>query len=184
MDDTHPSSATDRETAETARNSPAPPPQLKTRDEQMSFLVSTIPWMEKNISVILLNQKSLERIVEKKCHDLDVKVTELTTSVQRLQHEVDSVKIPRSDDEYDDDDDSPLRTTTRFTTQTRSATVPVLEERLSPSTQASAPAPAPPLSTLPAPALATSTEAFVYVLALVYSNFSYRRISCPEKCLD
>ncbi|KAI4992120.1 hypothetical protein ZWY2020_041983 [Hordeum vulgare] len=65
MDDTHPSSTTAREVAEAARNAPGPPPQLKTRDEQMSFLVSTIRGMEKNTSEILLNQKSLERIVEK-----------------------------------------------------------------------------------------------------------------------
>ena len=121
MDDTHPSSATAREVAEAARNAPGPPPQLKTRDEQMSFLVSTIRGMEKNIFEILLNQKSLERIVETKFHDLDVKVTELTTTVKQLHHEVDSVHIPCSNDE--DDDDSPLRTTTRFSTHTRSAAV-------------------------------------------------------------
>ncbi|KAE8783779.1 pumilio-like protein 1 [Hordeum vulgare] len=128
MDDTHSSSATAREAAqavavEAARNAPTPPPQLKTRDEQMSFLISTIRGMEKNISEILLNQKNLERIMKMKFHDLDVKVTELTTTVEQLQHEVDLGKIPRSDvedDDDDDDDDSPLRTTTQFMTHTRS----------------------------------------------------------------
>ncbi|KAE8782944.1 hypothetical protein D1007_43636 [Hordeum vulgare] len=86
MDDTHPSSATAREaieatSAEASRNAPAPPHKLKTRDEQMSFLVSAIQGMEKNISEILLNHKSLDRIVETKFHDLDVKVTELSTTV-------------------------------------------------------------------------------------------------------
>ncbi|KAE8819493.1 nucleolysin tiar [Hordeum vulgare] len=82
--------------------------ELKTRDEQMSFLVSTIQGMEKNISEILLKHKSLERIVETKFHDLDVKVTELTTTIQQLQHEVDSVKIPCLDDDAGDDDDDSL----------------------------------------------------------------------------
>ncbi|KAE8810090.1 hypothetical protein D1007_13148 [Hordeum vulgare] len=65
MDHTHPSSATSREAAEAvavkaARNARAPPPQLRTIDDQMSFLVSTIRGMEKNISEIFLNQKSRE----------------------------------------------------------------------------------------------------------------------------
>ncbi|KAE8781486.1 hypothetical protein D1007_45268 [Hordeum vulgare] len=78
--------ATAREAAqaEASRNAPAPTPQLRTRDEQMSFLVGTIQGMEKKISEIFLNYKSLERIVETKFHDLDVKVTELTTIVEHL----------------------------------------------------------------------------------------------------
>ncbi|KAE8798879.1 nucleolysin tiar [Hordeum vulgare] len=89
-------------------------PQFKTRDEQMSFLVNTIQGMEKDTSNFFPNQKSLERIVDTKFHELDVKATELTTIVQQLQHEVDSVKISHSDDEDDDDDDddSPLCTIT------------------------------------------------------------------------
>ncbi|KAE8791972.1 Pumilio-like protein 1 [Hordeum vulgare] len=108
----------------------------------MSFLVSTIQGMEKKVFEILLNQKSLERLVESKFHDLDVKVMELTTTVEKLQHEVDYVKIPHSSS---DDEESPLPTTTQFRTQTRSTRVPVLEARASSSAQASAPAPAPPL---------------------------------------
>ncbi|KAI5013941.1 hypothetical protein ZWY2020_055331 [Hordeum vulgare] len=140
MNDTHPSSATAREAqeaaaVEAAKNAPAPPPQLKTTQELMSFLFSTIRGTEKNISEILLNQKSLERIVETKFHDLDVKVTELTTTVKQLQHEVDSVQTPR----LDDDDDSPLCTTTRFLTHTMSADVPIQEDRPSSLAQASTP---------------------------------------------
>ncbi|KAE8803480.1 hypothetical protein D1007_20711 [Hordeum vulgare] len=69
---------------EAARYAPAPTPHLKTRDEHMSFLVSTIQGMEKKVSEILLNQKSLERIVETKFPDLDVKVTELTTTLEKF----------------------------------------------------------------------------------------------------
>ncbi|KAE8818232.1 nucleolysin tiar [Hordeum vulgare] len=80
--------------AEAARNRPPPVAQLKTQDEQMTFLVSSVQGMEKNIQEILQSQKSLERVVETKVHDMDVKVTELTTIVKQLQHEVDSVEIP------------------------------------------------------------------------------------------
>ncbi|KAE8787399.1 hypothetical protein D1007_38672 [Hordeum vulgare] len=77
----------------------------------MSFLVSTIQGMEKKVSDILLNQKSLERIVETKFHDMDVKVKELITTIEHIHHEVDSMKIPRSSS---DDEESSLPTTTQF----------------------------------------------------------------------
>ncbi|KAE8796150.1 hypothetical protein D1007_28857 [Hordeum vulgare] len=71
------------------------------------------------------NQKSLESVVETKFHNMDVKVTEFTTIVTQLQHEVDSVEIPHSEDEDEDEDDdddkdeSPPPTTTRFSTRPR-----------------------------------------------------------------
>ncbi|KAE8795111.1 hypothetical protein D1007_30056 [Hordeum vulgare] len=76
--------------------------------------------MENNIQEIMHNQKSLERVMDTKFHNMDVKVTELTTIVRQLQHEVDSMEIPHSKDEdededdYDDEDESPPPTTTRF----------------------------------------------------------------------
>ncbi|KAE8821335.1 nucleolysin tiar [Hordeum vulgare] len=103
--------------AEAARNRPPPVPQLRTQAEQMAFLVSTVQGIEKNIQEIMQNQKSLERVVETKFSNVDVKVTELTTIVRQLQHEVDSVEIPHSEDEDEDDDDedeSPPPTTTRY----------------------------------------------------------------------
>ncbi|KAE8800164.1 nucleolysin tiar [Hordeum vulgare] len=81
--------------AEAARNVSPLVPQLRTQAEQISFLVSSIQGMEKNIQEILQSEKSLERVVETKFHDMDVKVTELTTIVKQLQHEVDSMEIPR-----------------------------------------------------------------------------------------
>ncbi|KAE8820256.1 nucleolysin tiar [Hordeum vulgare] len=139
--------------AEAARNRTPPVPQLRTQAEQIKFLVSSIQGMEKNIQDILQNQKSLERVVETKFHDMDVKVTELNTIVKQLQHEVDSVKIPRSyddvddDDSDDDDEESPPRTTTQFSTKPRSAVVPASETRPISSAQASAPSAPPPAST-------------------------------------
>ncbi|KAE8815098.1 hypothetical protein D1007_07607 [Hordeum vulgare] len=102
----------------------------------MAFLVSSVQGMEKNIHEILQSQKSLERVVETKFHDMDVKVTELTTIVKQLQHEVDSVEIPRSDDEDDGEEESSPLTTTRFSTQPRSAVVHAQETRHTSSAQA------------------------------------------------
>ncbi|KAE8780834.1 hypothetical protein D1007_45979 [Hordeum vulgare] len=117
--------------AEAARNRPPLVPQLRTPAEQMAFLVSTAQGMEKNIQEIMKNLKSLERVVETKFHNMDMKVTELTTTVRQLQHEVDSMEIQRSEDEDEDDDDddddgeeSPPPTTTRFRTQPRSDLIP------------------------------------------------------------
>ncbi|KAE8816621.1 nucleolysin tiar [Hordeum vulgare] len=110
--------------AEAARNRPPPVQQLRTPAKQMTFLVSIVQGMEKNIEEIMQNQKSLERVVETKFHNMDVKVTELTTIVRQLQHEVDSLEIPCSEDEDEDEDDddeyeSPPPTTTRFSTRPR-----------------------------------------------------------------
>ncbi|KAE8773713.1 hypothetical protein D1007_54018 [Hordeum vulgare] len=105
---------------EAARNRSPPVPKLITPAEQMEFLVSTVQGMEKNIQEIMQNQKSLERVVETKFHNMDVKVTELTTIVRQLQHEVDSVEIPRSEDEDDEEEEeSPPPTTTQFSTRPR-----------------------------------------------------------------
>ncbi|KAE8809756.1 hypothetical protein D1007_13650 [Hordeum vulgare] len=108
--------ATEAAEAEAARNRPPPVPQLRTQAEQMVFLVSTVQGMEKNIQEIMQNQKSLERVVETKFHNMDVKVSELTTIVTQLQHEVYYVEIPSPEDEDEEDDEeeeeSPTPTTT------------------------------------------------------------------------
>ncbi|KAE8771974.1 hypothetical protein D1007_56081 [Hordeum vulgare] len=99
----------------------------------MEFLGSSIESMEKNIQEILQSQKSLERVVVTKFHDMDVKVSKLTTIIKQLEHEVDSVEIPCSDEEDEDDDDeeeeSPPPTTTQFSTRPRSADVHAHETR-------------------------------------------------------
>ncbi|KAE8789379.1 hypothetical protein D1007_36480 [Hordeum vulgare] len=83
--------------AEAARNRPPPVPQLKTQAEQMAFLVSTVQGMEKNIQGIMQNQKSLERVVETKFHNMDMK--------------------EEDEDDDNDEDESPPPTTTRFSTR-------------------------------------------------------------------
>ncbi|KAE8821653.1 hypothetical protein D1007_00440 [Hordeum vulgare] len=101
--------------AEASRNRPPPVPQLRTQAKKMAFLVSSVQGMKKNIQEILQIHKSLERVEETKFHDMDEKVMELNTIVKQLQYEVDSVQVPRSndnDDSDDDDEESPPPTTT------------------------------------------------------------------------
>ncbi|KAE8802589.1 hypothetical protein D1007_21621 [Hordeum vulgare] len=68
----------------------------------MAYLVGIIQGMEKSINELLLNQKSLEsleRIVETKFHEVDNKVTGLTTMVNHLKQDVDAVPLPNSGDD-------------------------------------------------------------------------------------
>jgi hypothetical protein len=58
------------------------------------------------------NQESQKRIVETKFHGLDVKVTELTTTVDSLKKEVDDAKLGFSID--DEDVGTGLPMTTQF----------------------------------------------------------------------
>ncbi|KAE8774075.1 hypothetical protein D1007_53589 [Hordeum vulgare] len=76
-----------------------------TRSEQMDLLISTIQGMQKDITDILLNQKSLDRIVKDKFHTLNNKVDELTKTMDELKKKVDAVPIPHTSDDGDDDDD-------------------------------------------------------------------------------
>ncbi|KAE8805596.1 hypothetical protein D1007_18262 [Hordeum vulgare] len=106
------SSATTRAEAKAEVARAARAPQLRTREDHTTFPISTIQGMEKNIMNILLNQKSLKRIMQTKFHDLDIKVTQLTTTVNHLKREVDAVHTPSSGSGADDD--MSLPTTTQF----------------------------------------------------------------------
>ena len=109
-----------------------------------------------------------------------MKVTELTTIVGQLQHEVDSMGIPLSEDgdEGDDDEaDSPPPTTTEFSKRSHSVVVPAPETRQTSSAQdstpsAPGPAQAPSVSTPPAPR--TSAEASADVVFLTPSSAAQR----------
>ena len=97
------------------------------------------------------NQESLERIVEDKMYNLDVKVTEIQSIVEKLQ------------DDAEDKDDRP--TTERFQTVSRahrSAAEPVAETRPPHSAPAATATVLPPVST--PPAQQTSAEAFADVV--------------------
>ena len=57
---------------------------LKTKQDQLSYLLEATVRIEKGLETLTQNQESLERIIETKFHDLDVKVTEIHTIVEKI----------------------------------------------------------------------------------------------------
>jgi hypothetical protein len=85
MDPSHPTSAEAQanieaaKAAKAAKEASAPSSstaQLKTKSDQMTYLLETTQRIEQSLANLVKNQASLERIVETKFYDLDVKVTE------------------------------------------------------------------------------------------------------------
>ncbi|KAE8789147.1 hypothetical protein D1007_36708 [Hordeum vulgare] len=106
--------------------------------------------MEKSLNELLLNQKSLERIVETKFHDLDNKVTEFTTTVNQLKQEVDAVPLPKS---HDGAERPTLTIKILFRTKARSADVHaqyVICSMSAPAPTSTVPPSTAPVSTPPA----------------------------------
>ena len=58
---------------------------LKTKQDQLSYLLEATVRIEKGLATLTQNQESLERIIETKIHDLNVKVTEIQSTMERLQ---------------------------------------------------------------------------------------------------
>ena len=124
---------------------------LKNKQEQLGYLIASSLRIEKGLATLTQNQESLERIMELKFHDLDVKVTEIQTVLEKLQ---------------DDMQERKGKTTTnvfaRVPRAQRSADVPVLDTRATSSAPATTPtAPVQPAPAPTPPAPSTSTEAFV-----------------------
>src|SRR3954464_601681 len=61
---------------------------FKTKQEQLSYLIASTLRIEKGLATLTQNQESLERIVEQKFYDLDVKVTEIQSAVEQLQDDM------------------------------------------------------------------------------------------------
>ena len=57
---------------------------LKTKQEQLGYLIASTLRIEKGLATLTQNQESLERIMEQKFYDLDVKVTEIQSVVEQL----------------------------------------------------------------------------------------------------
>jgi hypothetical protein len=169
MDASHPTSAQAQEeirkaqeakAAQEASAPNAPIANLKTSKDQMQYLLEATLRIERSLANLTQTQASFERIIETKFHDLDVKVTDIQTTVEQLQGDVDAVKIARSDDSGDD-----RPTTDHFQTvprAARSAAVPVVDPRTTVSAPA-ATATVPPQVSTP-PAQQTSAEAFADAL--------------------
>ena len=93
MDASHPTCAEAQEKIERAKAAKAPnaasAPDAsvanhKTKKYQLSYLLEATVGIEKSLATLTQNQESLDRIIETKFHDLDVKVTEIETVVEKL----------------------------------------------------------------------------------------------------
>ena len=74
--------------------------------------------IEKGLTTLTQNQESLERIIETKFYDLDLKVTEIQTAVEQLQEEAKERRGRSTTDSYQ-----------RVPRAQRSAAVPVSDTR-------------------------------------------------------
>ena len=125
---------------------------LKTKQEQLGYLIASTLRIEKGLATLTQNQASLERIVEQKFYDLDIRVTEIQTAVEQLQDDMQERKGKTTTDAF-----------ARVPRGPRSSAVPVPDTRATASAPAVAPAqPAPASTSAPTPAsTSASIEAFV-----------------------
>src|SRR5215216_3908630 len=65
---------------------------LQSKQIQLSHLVLATLRIEKSLANLTQNQESLERIIETKFYDLDLKVTEMQSVVEQLQEEAEERK--------------------------------------------------------------------------------------------
>ena len=109
MDENEPSSAQahekrEKEKAEKAAKMPtveeASQVFLKSKQDQLGYLIQSTLRIEKGLATLTKNQESLERIVEQKFYDLDVKVTEIQTAVEKLQEEEEERKGKSTTDAF------------------------------------------------------------------------------------
>ena len=124
---------------------------LKSKQDQLGYLIASTLRIEKGLATLTRNQESLERIMEQKFYDMDVKVTEIQSVVEQLQDDMQERKGKTTTDAFP-----------RVPRAQRSAIVPVTDTRATssaPATASTASVPPAPAATPPAPA--TSTDAFV-----------------------
>ena len=121
---------------------------LKSKQDQLGYLIASTLRIEKGLATLTQNQESLERIMEQKFYDLDVKVTEIQSVVEQLQDDMQERKGRTTTDAF-----------ARVPRAQRSTAVPVTDTRATSSAPATASVPPAPAPTPAAPS--TSTEAFV-----------------------
>ena len=121
---------------------------LKSNQDHLGYFVASTLRIEKGLATLTQNQESLERIVEQKFYDLDVKVTEIQLVVEQLQDDMQERKGRTTTDAF-----------ARVPRAQRSTAVPVTDTRATSSAPATASVP-PALAPTPA-APSTSTEAFI-----------------------
>ena len=121
---------------------------LNTKQDQHAYLIQATLRIEKGLATLTQNQESLERIIETKFYDLDLKVTEMQTAVEQLKEEAKERKGHATTDAFQ-----------RVPRGQRSATVPMADTRATTSAPAATASVPPPVATPPAPT--TSTDSFV-----------------------
>ena len=121
---------------------------LKNKQEQLGYLLASTLRIEKGLATLTQNQESLERIMEQKFYDLDVKVTEIQSVVEQLQDDMQERMGKTTTDAF-----------ARVPRAQRSVAVPVIDTRATTSAPATAPVQPAPAPTPRAPS--TSTEVFV-----------------------
>ena len=57
---------------------------LKSKQDQLAYLIQSTLGIEKGLATLTQNQESLERIIEQNFYDLDLKVTKMQTAVEQL----------------------------------------------------------------------------------------------------
>ena len=124
---------------------------LKSKQDQLGYLIQATLRIEKGLATLTQNQESLERIIETKFYDLDLKVTEIQIAVEELQEEAEERKGKATTQVF-----------SIVPTGQRSAAVPVPDTRATtsaPAATALTALVAPPVAT--PPAATSSTDAFV-----------------------
>ena len=121
---------------------------MKSKQDQLGYLIQATLRIEKGLATLTQNQESLERIIETKFYDLDLKVTEIQTAVEQLQEEAEERRGKATTDAFQ-----------RVPRGQRSAAMPVPDTRATSSAPAATASVPPPAATPPAPT--TSTDAFV-----------------------
>ena len=121
---------------------------LKSKQDQLAYLIQSTLRIEKGLATLTQNQESLERIIETKFYDLDLKVTEIQTAVEQLQEEAEENRGKATTDAFQ-----------RVPRGQRSAAVHVPDTRATTSAPAATASVPPPAATPLAPT--TSTDAFV-----------------------
>ena len=158
MDASHPTCADAQEKIEkaqaatAAKTTSAPDVStvlLKTKQDQLSYLLEATMRIEKSLTTLTQNQESLERIIETKFYDLDLKVTEMQIAVEQLQEEAEERKGQATTDAFQ-----------RVPRGQRSATVPMADTRATSSAPTAIASVPPPIATPPAPS--TSIDAFIH----------------------
>src|SRR3954468_9705438 len=73
---------------------------LKSKQEQLGYLIASTLRIEKGLATLTRNQESLERIMEQKFYDLDVKVTEIQSAMEQLQDDMQERKGKTTTDAF------------------------------------------------------------------------------------